>query len=68
MMLKSSRMWAELAVTLTAGHREVPSETDGNGCLRYRFRVEEGDPISLRISNGSESPESVAILNFNSRQ
>ena len=59
---------AKLTVILTAGNQEVQVETDGNGCLRYKFRVEEGDSIDLRISNGSESPESVAILNYNSRQ
>ena len=59
---------AKLTVILTAGNQEVQVETDGNGCFRYKFRVEEGDSIDLRISNGSESPESVAILNYNSRQ
>ena len=59
---------ARLIVTLTAGNKEVPSETDGNGCLRYRFRMEDGETITLHIKNGSEQPESVAILNYNSRK
>ena len=59
---------AALAISLTAGGREVPSETDGDGCLRYRFRVDAGETIVLRITNGPDRPESVAILNYNSRQ
>lgn len=59
---------AGLAITLTAGNKEISSETDKNRCLRYRFRVEEGDTIDLRITNGADQPESVAILNYNSRQ
>lgn len=59
---------ARLSVTLTAGSRQVPPETDKDGCLRYRFRIGEGEVIDLNISNGSEQPEAVAILNYNSRQ
>ena len=59
---------AGLTITLTAGNKEVSSETDKNGCLRYRFRIEEGETIGLRITNGADRPESVAILNYNSRQ
>ena len=59
---------AGLTVTLTAGSTEIPAEKDKNGCLRYRFRIGEGETIGLRITNGSDWPESVAILNYNSRQ
>ena len=59
---------AGLTITVTAGNKEVSSETDKNGCLRYRFRIEEGETIGLRITNGADRPESVAILNYNSRQ
>lgn len=59
---------ASLTINLTAGGEEVSSITDKNGCLRYRFRIEEGGTIGLRITNGSDRPESVAILNYNSRQ
>lgn len=59
---------AGLSITLTVGDGKVSPETDKDGCLRFRFRVGEGETIALSISNGSALPEAVAILNYNSRQ
>ncbi len=59
---------AKLSASASSGSNTFTVSSIGNGALKLTGNAIKGNPVSLKVSNGSDGSISYVILNHNSRK